>query len=359
MVSSFTRAPSIDARVARRVGRIFPMYARQGYLDGWAFARWMRDAGVVDSRFTAEDVDIVFAACKPASKRRVDIATFGQALFAVSEKKGITVQEVVAMVANVRVSVSCASVSQRADVAGPERFFYDQASYTGTHRFRGPYVHNVAMWSGGGIRRSVHGGRQQKEAKHECRRSASDSQLPSVVKLNQVRCIGRDPINLAPRRLETLEATFEQRNGGEEFVVTNTTSVHLPLSWFARVAMASTALSPWPRLVSSLFLRTMSLTKTVTTREATSNHGGEHLGSTSVDRMQCSAFSPRLARAGPRVHTQSAERIMCQNGMDVDPQQLPPSSLVWDVRSVRRSQAPENEISTYPVSLPSTPRSCQ
>lgn len=108
-------------------------------MDGRAFAKCMRDAGLLDNRLHTTDVDLIFAQCKAKGKRKIGLATFRKALSLIAARKGWTQKEVVAMVCQTKRPAyhSCADEAP-SHGTGPERLFYDKASYTGTHRNGGP-----------------------------------------------------------------------------------------------------------------------------------------------------------------------------------------------------------------------------
>lgn len=69
------------------------------------FLRCLKTANLFDDRFRAADADLIFASCKPLGKRRIDLATFHDALRQVSSCKRMVLSCVLAMVSSARPTV--------------------------------------------------------------------------------------------------------------------------------------------------------------------------------------------------------------------------------------------------------------
>ena len=57
-------------------------------MDGRQFAKVMKDCGILDKKFTATDVDLLFAKIKDPSARKINFNQFDQAIGNIAVKKG-------------------------------------------------------------------------------------------------------------------------------------------------------------------------------------------------------------------------------------------------------------------------------
>mmetsp|Transcript_16431 Transcript_16431/g.14116 ORF Transcript_16431/g.14116 Transcript_16431/m.14116 type:complete len:96 (+) Transcript_16431:92-379(+) len=68
-------------------------------MDGRQFAKMMKDVGLVDKKkFTATDVDLIFAKAKDKSQRKVTFHQFEKALQLVAAKKDYDVDGIIAII---------------------------------------------------------------------------------------------------------------------------------------------------------------------------------------------------------------------------------------------------------------------
>jgi len=104
-------------------------------MDGRTFVKCLKDSGLIDERLKTCDADIIFAKWKAKGSRKIEFSTFMQALAEVSCRRRMPARCVFDLVCN---SSGPEYEMSRAEVAGPERFFYDRSTYTGTHRHGGP-----------------------------------------------------------------------------------------------------------------------------------------------------------------------------------------------------------------------------
>lgn len=119
----------------------FLAFAGGSEMDSRAFAKCLKEAGLLGARLTVAEVDLVFLKCRLAGSRRIGLSQFGKALAEVAAKKGMEEASVVERVCAVsrRSSVTTGTVGNVLH-NGPTRFFYDKSTYTGTHRHGGPTV---------------------------------------------------------------------------------------------------------------------------------------------------------------------------------------------------------------------------
>mmetsp|Transcript_48363 Transcript_48363/g.78574 ORF Transcript_48363/g.78574 Transcript_48363/m.78574 type:complete len:389 (+) Transcript_48363:59-1225(+) len=125
----------MDSVMTAEVMDVFHAYAASTEMEGRSFVKCLKDAGLLDDYFRLVDADIVFAKCKPKGARRIDFFAFMQALREVAKKRRVPPDEVFD-------AVACSNgpnfESSSKFELGPERFFYDRSSYTGTHKQGGP-----------------------------------------------------------------------------------------------------------------------------------------------------------------------------------------------------------------------------
>lgn len=112
-------------------------------MEGRAFVKCMRDAGLMDKQLQVVDVDLIFAKCKPKGGRKIDFIEFQDCLAMVADKKRISDQDVIDAVCcaagpSYETKSSTCSATFETSGIGPERFYYDRSTYTGTHRHGGP-----------------------------------------------------------------------------------------------------------------------------------------------------------------------------------------------------------------------------
>ena len=104
-------------------------------LDNNKLAKLFRDCGVIDSKFTSVDTDLLWSKICPKGKRKISFAQFEQMLDLASRKKGVNLDElkasIIAKGAPVKNKVSEADTS-----SGIYAKLTDSSQYTGAHRSR-------------------------------------------------------------------------------------------------------------------------------------------------------------------------------------------------------------------------------
>mmetsp|Transcript_106223 Transcript_106223/g.307439 ORF Transcript_106223/g.307439 Transcript_106223/m.307439 type:complete len:441 (+) Transcript_106223:117-1439(+) len=114
-------------------------------MDGRAFAKCMRDAKLLDmSHMKQVDADLIHMKHRRRGSRKIDFESFCSCLGEVATRKGIDMRDAASSVCDAKApayesSIGCGAPADGARY-GPERFFYDQATYTGTRRLGGPTV---------------------------------------------------------------------------------------------------------------------------------------------------------------------------------------------------------------------------
>jgi len=111
-----------------------------GEMDGKTFAKLCRDTSLLDKKFTATDVDLIFAKAVSKGQRRIDYNKFEVALQLIADKKGMTIDDIHDSVLSVRGPVLAGTVADNV------RFHDDKSTYTGVHVNGGP--ESVAVGQG-------------------------------------------------------------------------------------------------------------------------------------------------------------------------------------------------------------------
>jgi len=143
--------------MSAKLAKAFEAFAGGAGMDGPAFARCVRDAGLLKRGLKAEEADLVFVTCRPRGARKIDMAHFRRALALVAAKRGVKESLIEERVCAARGPAYLAGSgsgnrSRSADYesgnrsqsatrphhASPTRLFYDKSTYTGTHRHGGP-----------------------------------------------------------------------------------------------------------------------------------------------------------------------------------------------------------------------------
>jgi hypothetical protein len=101
-------------------------------MDGKTFAKLCKDCKLLDKKFTATDVDLIFAKVAPKGQRRITFEQFGAALEHVATKKGTGVDAVHDAVC------MAGGPTLNGTVADHVKFHDDKSTYTGTHVNGGP-----------------------------------------------------------------------------------------------------------------------------------------------------------------------------------------------------------------------------
>lgn len=135
----------MDANTHKKLCDIFDhISGNRGYIDGSQFSRLGKQVGKVlasnskNRKLSATVYDLVFAEVKPRGQRRVDFNGFMICLDHLSQRHGVQIEEIIEAVCAVFPdgSLDRSTTIPRRSLVGPERFFYDRNTYTGTHAYR-------------------------------------------------------------------------------------------------------------------------------------------------------------------------------------------------------------------------------
>eukprot|EP01062_Namystynia_karyoxenos_P018872 TRINITY_DN1702_c0_g1_i1.p1 TRINITY_DN1702_c0_g1~~TRINITY_DN1702_c0_g1_i1.p1 ORF type:complete len:477 (+),score=162.54 TRINITY_DN1702_c0_g1_i1:85-1431(+) len=110
----------------------------KGELDGAKFAKLCKDTKLVDKKFTATDVDLIFSKVKPKGGRTIDFATFqSRAVPEIAQRKSCTADDIVSALCREGAPTSSGTVADNV------RFYDDKEAYTGVHKHGGPSTNDL------------------------------------------------------------------------------------------------------------------------------------------------------------------------------------------------------------------------
>ncbi|KAI9342551.1 P25-alpha [Obelidium mucronatum] len=119
---------------------VFDKFGKDGEMDGAKFAKFTKDAGLVDGKkITTTEVDIVFNKAKAKTARKIDFAAFESALGMLADKRypGKPHEEALANtmadVCKTKGPILKGTVAQNDEVT---KRMTDVSQYTGTHVHR-------------------------------------------------------------------------------------------------------------------------------------------------------------------------------------------------------------------------------
>jgi len=151
--------------------------AEHSGMDGRSFVKCLKDAGLVDERLKAVDADLIFAKCKAKGARKIHFETFVKALEKVAEKRQLLRETVVDFICLAHGPDYQSKARAVIEATGPERFFYDKSTYTGTHKCGGPDVEGEVVTDRGLVNRD----RQNEMAASAGRRQRAQSDRPVLL----------------------------------------------------------------------------------------------------------------------------------------------------------------------------------
>lgn len=87
----------ISSMESSNLSTVFKNYtANKNDMDGRTFVKLLKDAEIIDKKFSTNDADIVFAACKTSSAVKIiTYAQFEKAINSLAEKKKKTAAEII------------------------------------------------------------------------------------------------------------------------------------------------------------------------------------------------------------------------------------------------------------------------
>jgi len=175
--------------------------AEHSGMDGRSFVKCLKDAGLLDERLKAVDADIIFAKCKAKGARKINFETFVKALEKVAERRQLLRETVVDFICLAHGPDYQSKARAVIEAAGPERFFYDKSTYTGTHKCGGPDVDGEVVTDRGLVNRD----RQHEMAASAGRRQRGQSDRPVL--------LGRQSMSQA--ELKSPRETSKRKDAGK------------------------------------------------------------------------------------------------------------------------------------------------
>ena len=115
---------------------VFQAFAHGNHdMDGVQFAKLAKDANILDDKLTSTDVDLIFAKVKDNSAiRKIDFPQFHHALEQLSEKKGISKDDLANQIEKI------GGPHFHGTVPDKVRLHDDKSTYTGVYALGGPSV---------------------------------------------------------------------------------------------------------------------------------------------------------------------------------------------------------------------------
>lgn len=104
----------------------------QKTMEGKSFAKMAKDCHLIDKKFTATDVDLIFAKVKDKAERRITYDQFLKALDLVADKKGVPHEQLHENI------LKTGGPQFKGTEAEKVKFHDDKSLYTGVHANGGP-----------------------------------------------------------------------------------------------------------------------------------------------------------------------------------------------------------------------------
>ncbi|KAK9829714.1 hypothetical protein WJX72_007506 [[Myrmecia] bisecta] len=124
--------------MSQEMQNIFLAFASYGtrqpetQLDGAKFAKFCKETNLIDKKFTAIDVDIIFSKVKVKGARKISFGEFCAALELIAQKKGVSTDELSSKV------LAAGGPKTQATKADFVKFHDDKSTYTGVYANGGP-----------------------------------------------------------------------------------------------------------------------------------------------------------------------------------------------------------------------------
>lgn len=134
----------MDSSTHQKLCDVFEKHSERGFMDGFHFSRVGKQVSrTLASNSSARRIpvtvyDLIFAEVKPRGQRRIDFNGFMICLDHLAQRFGISIELIIEAVcyAFPEEPANGSTGAPRRSLVGPERFFYDRNTYTGTHAYR-------------------------------------------------------------------------------------------------------------------------------------------------------------------------------------------------------------------------------
>ena len=135
----------MDENVAQKLHEVFGHFSDSPEgIDGPHFARLCRDLNLElashngTSLVSATTFDLIFARSKSRGRRRLDFNQFLIALDMVGQRLNLSIEEIIRAVCTIRTDdhLTRRGGESKTSQRGPEKFYYDVSTYTGTQAYR-------------------------------------------------------------------------------------------------------------------------------------------------------------------------------------------------------------------------------
>jgi hypothetical protein len=147
IISSSTKIilQEMDAAITQKLHEVFQFFSSSpDGVDGVHFARLCRDLNLElvcnhgISSVPASSFDLIFARAKSRTRRRLDFNQFLIALDFIGQSLSLSIDEIIKAVCTIKTEEQLPGPPGASACLnkGPEKFYYDKATYTGTHKFK-------------------------------------------------------------------------------------------------------------------------------------------------------------------------------------------------------------------------------
>ena len=108
-------------------------------MSGQQFIKLCKDCKIINKRLLPGQVDVIFHHVVPIGERKIDFVLFKQALGMIAQRKNTTQEKLIEKIVTSEGPVffsKCPPPNREA--FGPERFYFDESTYTQRHRANSP-----------------------------------------------------------------------------------------------------------------------------------------------------------------------------------------------------------------------------
>lgn len=118
----------------QQIKDVFKSFAQAGSvdLDSRSFVKLLKDAGLLDAKFTTTDADLIFAKVKTKGSRKITFEQFEEALSQVALRKKVDPSVIREQICSVSGPKFVGTVAEK------NRLHDDKSTYTGVHQYGGP-----------------------------------------------------------------------------------------------------------------------------------------------------------------------------------------------------------------------------
>ncbi|CAD7957237.1 unnamed protein product [Amoebophrya sp. A25] len=184
---------TLSAEKQEGLGKCFELWCEPGQAEipSKFVIKFFRDSGIIgtdESQLPSVDIDLLFNKHKKPKERRISFTEFVYMLVDIAAKVDVELETLVAHILeqvgegpdfhNVSVQPGLARANHEGDLTGPEKFFYDKSTFTGTWTNGGPKAIDSTHGYLKGFQSLVH--REHIQNDHVQRKKATDAFSPAT-----------------------------------------------------------------------------------------------------------------------------------------------------------------------------------